>query len=570
MAKTFGGVTIDLPGVYTSADVSAFTPPVAGGVVNIGVVGPAKGGEVNKVLKFRSFPEAVRTLKGGELLDLIRLMYQGGAGVVYAVRIAGSGITQASRSFGTLVIKARDYGTIGNTVQVGVSNGSSVGKKIVIVDSFANVTEVFDNLGPVFDIQYLGSGSSCTLTITVTDGNATTLSLVAKDSNGDIIPEDSFSFDLTSVNYNTVAKLIAAISQTGKYQAIRSPYLLDPELPSRYLDAVSNQDVKTAKYTTTAVLGLCVYIVNKNSTVVTAEKASPTATQPPTNGNLGYLTGGQDGGTPTAESFSQGLNLLSNQNVQIVCVASGDSAVHSLVLTHVNTCSSITGKRERIAFIGLDNPFATKASYIAAALPFSNSYRMVMCAPGFYENIGGTLVARPSYYTAALLAGMKAGLALQQNITYKTVGVEGLTVSFTLSDIVDLVSSGITVVEEDETGTYRVVRGITTYRADENLAKKEISAVMVIDDISRTLRRALENRYLGQALTPSIQNDIAATVGAVLDNYARTGALVGNPPYRNIQVTVSNEEIRITYEASPATVANYIFVSQIFVPAYGW
>ena len=574
MARTFGGVTINLPGVYTSNDVSAFTAPSVGGTVNVGIIGPAKGGLINKIYKFNSYREASEVLKGGELLDLIRLLYNpggsNGAGTVFAVRIAGSGATQASKEFGSLKVKAIDYGTLGNFIKVGVADGTSVGKKVTIYDTLSNEVETFDNMGPVFSIRYTGGGASCTLSISVVNGNATTLSLSALDSSNDPIPADSLTLDLTSTDYNTVGKVLNAISLTGKYQVTVSTYFSDTSLPSSYLDAVSSQDVKTNAYTVTATLGICINTINKNSKFITAEKSNASATNPPTNGTLDFLSGGNDGGTPTTQDYGNALNLFTNRDIQIVCVASGDTSVHNLVVAHVNDCSSVTGKRERMAFLGLGNPSASKSDYIAAAVPYSNNYRVVLCAPGIVENVGGTLVQRPSYYTAALLAGLKAGLQLKENITYKNVGVWGLTQEFSMRDLADLMNSGVTVLEYDENDTYRVVKGVTTYRADENLAKKEISAILIIDAISKDIRRMLERKYLGAALTSTIANTITYDVGSVLSEYVSNGALIGNPPYRNIVVNVRNEAIYISFEASPATVANYIFVAQTFVPAYSW
>jgi len=574
MAKTFGGTVISIPGVYTSADVSAFAAPPAGGTLSVGVIGPATGGVPNKAYKFTSYTDASRTLKGGELLDLIRLIFSPGgatgASTVYAIRVAGSGITQASKDFGTLRITAIDYGAVGNRIRVGVFDGTSVGKKIVIQDTTTGTTEAFDNLGPAFSVKYVGNGATCTLSITVTDGRATTLSLTPKDSEGETITEEAISLDLTSPNYNTVGKIIEALSVSGVYQVIRSPFLSDTSLPSIYLDAVANQDVKTEAYTVTAVLGICITTINRSSGLVTASKVNDTDTDPPTNADFTFLTGGSDGGSPTSEDYQNALDLLASRDVQIVCVASGDSTIHNLVAAHVADCSSITGKKERIAFLGLSNPAASKADYIAAALPFSNSYRIVMCAPGIIENIGGTLVERPSYYTAALLAGLKAGLALKENITHKVVGVVGLTKEFTLSEISELMESGVTVVAPSEGDVFRVVKGVTTYRTDDNLAKQEISAVLIIDAISKDIRKTLEEKFLGRALSGAVANEIAYEVGSVLMRYADSGALIGNPPYRNIQVNVTNDAVYVSYEAHPATIANYIFVAQTFTPAFEW
>jgi phage tail sheath gpL-like len=571
MAYQFGGKTIELPGVYTYNDVSAFE--VRESAVDasvVAVIGPAKGGVPNQVYRFTSPGQAFKTLKGGELYELINYVYRGGTPQqVVAIKVAGAGAAQASFSAGTLVLTSKDYGSVGNLLQAEVGNGSTVGKKITIIDGFSQYVETYDNLGPALNITYNGTGTTSTLTITVAAGSATTLSVTTLDASSNVIPEDTFTLDLTSSEYSTIEKVINAINLRPNFTAVKSTYMLYDDLPSSYLDAVTDQDI-TSTFTITATLGACIHTINKNSSLVTASKTDPNDTAAPTNTPLSFFTGGADGAAPTVTEYTSALALLEAEDVHYICVASGDGDVQGAVLAHVEAMSDVVNRMERMAFLGHSNPDATVSDYQAAALPFNASYRVVYCAPGIIENYGGTTVKRPSYYLAALLAGMKAGLRPQENITNKSINVVNLTTRFSPTEQVALLKSGVTPVAYRTNKGFYVVKGVTTYRATNNLAYMDIAAVVTIDNISKTIRTTLESAYIGKPITTSTVNDIKLTVLGILEGFAGRGALVGtenNPAYRNVQVVASGDVVQISFEASPALTSNYIFVTQVFTPA---
>ncbi len=573
MGYTFAGIFVEKPGVYSIADTSAMVAPNTAATGIIGAVGPAKAGTPGVVYRFGSPKEAVQTLKSGTLLDCISLMYNptgngGGANTVYAIRVVGSGAATASTTLkdgsnnNVLILRAPSVGELGNYLKVMVTDASSSGKKIILRNYYTGEEETFDNLQDVFSIRYTGEETTATLSITVSGGSATTLVISAG--------ADSVTVDLTKPEFNTIGKLILYLNALPNFSVASSPYLISGDLPSAYLDTVSNQDIKTSAYTCTATLGSIIYAVNTYSTLVVAEKASASATNPPANttGFVGF-SGGSDGAAPTASDYEAALALLEAEDCDIIFVASGDAQVQSKVMAHVNSMSSVTGRKERIAVFGLENVNATASDYIARALSF-NSPRAVVVAPGIVVNTGGTSVAYPSFYTAAMVCGLLAGLPTIENITFKTLGVNGLTKIFTPSEITQLIQGGVCAVEYAPRKGYRIVRGITTYLAENNLAKREINCVRVIDALSKDLREVLENRFIGRPLSSNIAGLIRSTVVEVLDRYVAKGALVGGeqPPYRNINVEINQDVAVVTFEVSPIVPLNFIFVKQIFTPAY--
>jgi len=575
MGYIFSGINIEKPGVYTTTDTSAMIVPNSAATGIIAAIGPAQGGVPNKVYHFNSLREAKETLKAGTLYDCISFMYNptgngGGAGEIIAIRVAGSGYQQASvilkdsDNKDVLRLKAKDYSSIGNYIKVFVADGTEAGKKIILRDYYTPNEEVFDNLGPAFSIKYGGEEDDAKLSITVADGISTLLTVNAG--------EDSFSIDLTQENFNTIGKVVTYLNSLPYITSTVSPYLVSGDLPSAYLDAVNEQDIKTTTYICTANLGSIIYAINNSSTMVTAEKASPTVVNAPKNTTeFVSLSGGSDGGSPTASDYDTALGYLEAEDCDIIYVASGSSDVQAKVMSHVNEMSSILGRKERIAVFGLDNIDADADDYVSKAVSF-NSERAIVCAPGIVKNINGTPNSYPSYYTAALIAGLIAGTGITENITFKTIGVDGLTKYFTPSEITKLLQGGVCAIEYDRRHGFRVVRGLTTYLTSNNLAKKEINAVRVIDALARDLREYLENRFIGRSMTPNIEETIRSAVITVLNQYVLNGGLVGGkyPAYRNINVAVNNGVITVSFEASPVLPLNYIFIKQVFSPAYDW
>ncbi|HUM43910.1 MAG TPA: hypothetical protein PKI14_13275, partial [Fervidobacterium sp.] len=268
------GVNIKKPGVYSIADVSAMVAPNPNANGIIAAIGTCRGGKPFEVYHFTSPREMLATLKQGELADCIGLMYSpsgsgGGAYDVLAIRVVGDGYTQANLTLQdngfqpTLKITALDYGNIGNYIRVGVFDGTSSGKKITVHDYYNNIpVEVFDNLGDAFTITYTGTADAATLTITHTNNVATEISCTVTAH-----PEEGFVFDLTSNDYKTVGQLVSAINALPNYTCALSPYIPDGDLPTSYLDAVADQDIKTSTYIVTAELGAIIYALEKSKIV---------------------------------------------------------------------------------------------------------------------------------------------------------------------------------------------------------------------------------------------------------------------------------------------------------------
>jgi len=571
------GVTIKKPGVYSIADTSAMVAPNPNATGIIAAIGTCKGGTPFEVYRFTSPRDMVQTFKQGALADCIGLMYSptgsgGGASEVIAIRVAGDGYVQAFKEFAdastnkVLKITAIDYGSTGNFIRIGIYNGTAVGKKITVHDYYNNLpVETFDNLQNAFAIQYTGTAAGATIDITVVDGVATEIACTVAES-----PTESFVFDLTDANYSTVGKLVSAIAAIPNFTCTFSPYIPDGDMPTSYLDQVTDQDIKTAAYTVTAKLGSIIYAL-RNSNIVLAEKYSASAANAPANTEETPLAGGNDGASPDVDDYTTALQSLEGYDCEFIVVTSIDSEVQAAVMSHVNSMSSVRHRKERRAIFGL-GASATANDYKARAIAL-NSSRAILVGPSIKKSVAGVLTSFDGYYLAAITAGMLVGMNPKETLTFKGVAVDGLTQIFTQTEIDDLITSGVSVVEYDVRKGYRFVRGITTHLSDQNLAKIEINCARIIDLLTMDLRTTLEDRYIGKPMYTGIDLAIKDTVILVLERWSKNGGLIGSdtiPPYRNVNVILSNGVAIVSFEASPVIPLNYIVVEETFAPAYSW
>lgn len=574
----FGGVSITKPGVYSVSDVSAYVAPNYNATGIIGAVAEARGGTPFEVYTISSLSSAAATFKSGVLYDGISLMYRGGAYEVKAVRVAGAGYLQATANFAdtaaasVLTLTAVDYGTIGNYIKARFQTATNAGVKATIYNYWDGTTEVFDDLQNLFSVMYNGTATSTfTLSVVVSSGVATSISVAVA---GDEDATAAFTIDLTLTAYETVGDVLEAMIGLPKMTVTQSAYCDDLTIPCSYMDAIDSADITTSATTVTAKLGTIIHALNEGSTLVTAAKYSATVTNPvATSDTYTTLASGNDGAAVTSDDYASAIATLeAYDDINLIWLGSGDSDDQSELFTHVQSMSTTKNRRERIGVVGLDTTANTTADYIARALTF-NSERMIVAAPGIKITVDDVLTAKPSYYTAALLAGAIVAKPLRSNVTYQAASVEDMNNYYTITEIEDLMSHGVTVLEYNRRAGFRWNNGYTTYVAAENLAKKEINAVRIIDALSKDMRNYLEDLFIGKPMTNAIRGDIQTAVIHMLDTYVANGCLVGSDTldaYRNVTVTVSNGVAVVTYEASPAMTLNYIFVKQTFSPAYEW
>jgi hypothetical protein len=615
MPVFFQGQRIITPQAVSFIDDSAMvnenaTSP-AGVVAIIGRNDDAdSGGTPQQPLVFNDPATAQRVLRNGLLLEGVLRAFApgatGGAGQVVALRV-----NTATQSAGTLVditavtplpaiaLTSRDYGayTARTTVTVAAPS-SGTGKNLTVrLDEFR--VDGFNIGYGALKIQYTGSGSAATATVSYPAGQpgqlATSITGAAPDN-----------VLLTFDAYPTLDSLVKALNDTGKYTAsitFSSSAVVntnasdglpvsfrDSPVASTYLDAQTSADIKATSVVLRADVQAATDWLNSTSgAFVVATRTIGTTVLANTTIPL-TLTGGLNyssasGGVVRTQDWQACLTALQNVDAHLIVPLTPEPAVHAMVQAHVNLMSTIQqgyGRRERMGIVGGDwgeTPLsATNAATRAAS--FQDS-RMVVVAPGIkdYSPLTGLLRNVPPYLLAAQIAGIIGGLGVSEAITrryLRTSGIEqasqfvGSQLTQAERELWNL--SGVTVLEQIPNRGVRVVQGLTSWTGDFNYVKREISVRRAADWIARTVRESCDELLVGQSGSPGLLRRAVVAVNSVLTRLERDGVIVGDsnsPAFKNIVAKIEGDVLRIDFECSPAIPANYVLITAHMIPYTG-
>ena len=233
--------------------------------------------------------------------------------------------------------------------------------------------------------------------------------------------------------------------------------------------------------------------------------------------------------------YETAFEILGKQDAQIVVCDSADTAVQQALRTAVETASG--QRRERIAVVGGDGDTAAELVTRAAAL---NSERVVLVGPDALNSAGETL---PGVFAAAALAGVLADggdPAVPLNGA-EMAGLGGLVEDYSDNDIDLLVRGGVTPLES-VAGVISPVRGITTRTTTGGAADttwRELTTILIVDDIIPTLRAALRSRFARAKNTARGRSAIRSQVIVELEKKVAAEIIDG---YGEVTVTASEED----------------------------
>lgn len=233
--------------------------------------------------------------------------------------------------------------------------------------------------------------------------------------------------------------------------------------------------------------------------------------------------------------YEAAFEILGKQDAQIVVCDSADTAVQQALRTTVETASG--QRRERIAVVGGDGDTTAELVTRAAAL---NSERVVLVGPDALNSAGETL---PGVFAAAALAGVLADggdPAVPLNGA-EMAGLGGLVEDYSDNDINLLVRGGVTPLES-VAGVISPVRGITTRTTTGGAADttwRELTTILIVDDIIPTLRAALRSRFARAKNTARGRSAIRSQVIVELEKKVAAEIIDG---YGEVTVTASEED----------------------------
>ena len=233
--------------------------------------------------------------------------------------------------------------------------------------------------------------------------------------------------------------------------------------------------------------------------------------------------------------YQAAFDALENQNVQIMVCDSADQSVQQALRTCVENASG--SRRERIAVVGGDGETAAELVTHAAAL---NSERMVLVGPDALDQSGETI---SGVFAAAAVAGVIASgtdPAVPLNGA-EVKGLGGLTEDYSDNDIDLLVRGGVTPLES-VAGVISPVRGITTRTTSggaEDATWRELTTILIVDDIIPAVRSALRSKFARTKNTARNRGAIRSQVIVELEKKLAAEIIDG---YGEVSVTASESD----------------------------
>jgi hypothetical protein len=322
-----------IPGPYVRTN---YVKNAGGGISanNAVIIGESNGGKPNQLYVFYSPSEAIEVLRGGPLLESVLHAFSPGNDLtpqyIGAIRVNVG--TQAMRILRKSVndiinISAWDWGLHTNQVKMKIDEGTNVGYKI----SFAfngNTIEEDDISRPSFRILYTGIGTSATMTLTNTG-----LTTDITEGSG----EENINIEFNS--FATIGELVGYIADQPAYSV---SLLGEADDKTIHLDSVSAQSIKT-EYVATSDLQAIIDALNKipyvgTDTGLVSESTSRLV--PDLDTDWVYFSGGTNG-IASVMSFSDTIDNLENEDVQIIGAATSDEGVHIMIRNHCINMNSV-------------------------------------------------------------------------------------------------------------------------------------------------------------------------------------------------------------------------------------
>ena len=255
-----------------------------------------------------------------------------------------------------------------------------------------------------------------------------------------------------------------------------------------------------------------------------------------------------------AEGYEAAFAAMSGmEDLSVVVCDSTDQEVQQKLRDSVTAASA--ARRERIAVVG--GKAGENATALVQRAEGLNSERVVLTAP--VGEGGGAVVA-------AAVAGAIAGES-DPAIPLggaELLGLNGLSTQYGDNDIDLLVRGGVTPLDS-RAGTVSVVRGITTRTRSgesEDATWRELSTVLIVDDVIPAIRESLRARFRRAKNTEQSRGAIRSQVVLELENKKAREIITG---YDGVTVTALPENPTVCLVEFAFTVAHGL--NQIWLTA---
>lgn len=560
MAQVFDGKVYVEPSTGSRV-VAQYPPtPIQLGAGTVAVIAESKGGltandgVIYDIVSDRS-AELSKILRGGVGKNVSSLVFAPSNEYPGAQRVIFVRAQSATRAIATITNNNKDF-ILESYDKGSYLSDSTNGLKYAIIYGFGGVVSISGLVGgsgystgtgvPTTG----GSGTGCTVNVTQSGGVITGITIDSAGNGyavGDV---------LTVTGGNGNATFVVATVNKIRLQL--------------YLDSVKIYETNDVTNTYLEMKNYLeadkrCYKVLLNSIII--ETGGDSQTFSTVTATL--FTGGTET-SMTQNDILAALDLLRTKDVDIVYLANDGSTLsgaHSAVAAHCVT----DAETPRIGVVG-GKLGLTKAEAISAASAL-NSSKMVYVYPGCYLPDPETGVSKlfSPMYTAAMVAGLIAGLAPQIPATYKTLAVQGFEINENDGELVksqreELIKGGVTFCRFIDGVGFAVNKSITTTLLNEQMINspsgisREVSIERIKNSLNKDLEIGSKKLFMGGNVNSVSQQDVINYTKAYLQTRCAT------PTQDNLIIRFESVSARliddawfVDYAFYPNTPINHIF-----------
>ena len=272
-------------------------------------------------------------------------------------------------------------------------------------------------------------------------------------------------------------------------------------------------------------------------------------------------------GEPSTENVNAAIDLLSDKEIQSLVVTYQNAKIQEHIKEHVVICSAAENGKERVGFLcalGDDTP----DSIVTACRSFKEQ-RIVYVVPSsvtvLAENSAGD--AREfevsSIYAAAAAVGMLTDNSrlVSEPLTRRTLGgLYGVSTIYTRAEIEKMSAAGAFILKTDG-AVVTVNQAVTTDTSNQN--NRELSVVLIKDEVVKEIRSNLDRDYIGYAYNrKTTPTKIKTSIVTILNQFLDT--LIEG--FDDSDIIVAADEVdttRVNVSLSFAVLRplNYIYIS---------
>lgn len=249
------------------------------------------------------------------------------------------------------------------------------------------------------------------------------------------------------------------------------------------------------------------------------------------------------------------------------------AAIHQNVKNHLSLMQTTKKRSERQGYLSFKDTYVnckTQAGVLSDA-------RSQLFIQDIKQTNGfGDIMWFQPWALACLAAGARMGSPIGLPLTFKFLNCSGIrqtAQAMTTSELnivqdfdpdlqyEDAIQSGITFLENPQTGGFRVVVDNTTYGIDANWVYNRGNVLYAADVLAYDFRNQMEAIYVGQKNNASV-NEIKSTAESILIGYVGQGITVSTPDapngFKSLLVKLEGNIIRISFTVKLVEGIDYV------------